>query len=270
MTIVDVKCIIPGMIGFIIKKAFFDTWDNLIKIVVFNFMTLPFLLIAYLGLKIVAYGTVFGLVLVFIALVGLIIHQGTIAYFMRDIGNSKYDSMKDYIKYLKTDFSIKLKFGIGWSLFITVTSFSMVYYLNGKGMMSLIPLALVFWFATVSAMAVLMFFSIKIRLDGEFKKVLKKCFILLLDNPLAGIVISIYTLFLFVLSLPSLGLLPPGIASILCVLDTTVHMYELKYDYLESNPDADRKKIPWKELTYELNENIGPRSLKGMIFPWKD
>ena len=258
------------MIGFIIKKAFFDTWDNLIKFVVFNFMTLPFLVLAYYGFKLFAVGGLIGFAVVFIALVGLIIHQGTIAYFIKEIGNSQSVSVKDYLKYLKTDFKIKLQFGVAWSFFITVTSFSILYYLNGTGMMSLIPLALVFWFSVMTSMATLMFFPIKIRLEGNFKKVIKKCFILLLDNPLAGIVVFIYTILLFLLSIPSLGLLPPGLSSIACVLDTTVHLYDLKYEYLDKNPDANRKKIPWKELTWDLNQNIGPRSLKGMIFPWKD
>ena len=59
---------------------------------------------------------------VFIALVGLIIHQGTIAYFIRDIGDSQSVSLTDYLKHLKTDFKIKLQFGVSWSFFITITS----------------------------------------------------------------------------------------------------------------------------------------------------
>jgi hypothetical protein len=258
------------MIGFIIKKAFFDTWDNLLKVIVFNLMTVPFLILAYFGLKLFSEGIVLGLILVFIGIIAIVIHQGTVAYFLRDIGDSISTPISHYLKYLKTDFSLKIKFSIGWVFFITLTSFSIFYYLNGDGLISLIPLALVFWFSSMTSIAVLFFFPIKIRLEGDFKKVLKKCFILLLDNPFTGIFIFIYTVILVLLSIPSLGLLPPGLGSIGCLIDTTVHMYDLKYDYLENNPDADRKKIPWAELTYELNENVGPRSLKGMIFPWKD
>lgn len=258
------------MIGFIIKKAFFDTWDHLLKFVLFNFITIPFLLLGFLGLKIISVGSVLGLLVIFVSLVAFIIHQGAIAYFIRDIGDCQSVSLKDYLKYLKMDLNVKVKFALSWSAFISITSTSIFYYLNGKGLMSLIPLAIVFWVSVITMMATIMFFPIKIRLDGEFKKVVKKCFIILLDNPGTGIFIFIYTIVLLILSLPSLGLLPPGISSIACVVDTTVHLYELKYDYLENNPGADRKNIPWKELTYELNENIGPRSLKGMIFPWKD
>lgn len=258
------------MIKFIIKKAFFDTWDNLIRFFIFNLMTIPFILITYFGFSLAVNRILIGFLFVAIGVVLLVIHQATIFYFLRDIGNCNSVSFKDYIKYLKQDFKIKVQFAFAWTGFITITSISIVYYLGGDSLVTLIPLALVFWFTLMTGMATLFFFPIKIRLEGNFTKVLKKCFIILLDNPGAGIFVFIYTLILFILSIPSIGLLPPGLSSIGCVIDTTVHMFELKYDYLDNNPDADRKKIPWTELTYELNENIGPRSLKGMIFPWKD
>ncbi|MBN2619267.1 MAG: hypothetical protein JXR64_13225 [Spirochaetales bacterium] len=258
------------MIGFIIKKAFFDTWDNLIKFVVLNLMTIPFLFIIYLGLNFISSGNLLGVLLIAIGLILFILHLGTIAYLIRDIGNSSFGSMKDYIKYFKEEFNIKIKFGVSWTLFIILTTFSIGYYLNGEGFLSLIPLALVFWFSMTTSLAVILFFPIKTRFSGNFIKIVKKSFIILLDNSGVGIFVFIYTIILLILSIPTLGLLFPGVSSIMCVLDTTVHMYELKYDYLEANPEADRKKLPWNELYYELNENIGPRSLKGMIFPWKD
>lgn len=258
------------MIGFIIKKAFWDTWDNLFKVIILNFLTLPSIGLTYLGLKILVSGNFLGLIFVFISLVVLIIHLGASAYLVRDIGNTNFNSLKDYIKYLKEDFSVKIKFALAWSVFIVVTMFSITFYLGGTGLLSLVPLALVFWFALTTAIATLFFFPIKTRLEGDFKKLIKKSFILLLDNPGAALFTFVYTIVLFVLSVPTIGLLPPGLISILFVVDTTTHMYELKYDYLEANPDADRKKIPWKELYYELNENIGPRSFRSLIFPWKD
>jgi len=43
-----------------------------------------------------------------------------------------------------------------------------------------------------------------------------------------------------------------------------------KYDWMEANPEANHKKVPWAVLLAEDMERVGPRSLKGMIFPWKD
>ena len=33
---------------------------------------------------------------------------------------------------------------------------------------------------------------------------------------------------------------------------------------------AEKKHIPWKELVTEDRENVGPRTLKNFIFPWKE
>ncbi len=43
-----------------------------------------------------------------------------------------------------------------------------------------------------------------------------------------------------------------------------------KYDYIEAHPDTDRKHLPWEELLFEEREKVGTRTLKGMIFPWKE
>ena len=43
-----------------------------------------------------------------------------------------------------------------------------------------------------------------------------------------------------------------------------------KYDYLEENPDAKRNDIPWDALLIDERERVGKRTLRGMIFPWKE
>jgi hypothetical protein len=42
----------------------------------------------------------------------------------------------------------------------------------------------------------------------------------------------------------------------------------VKYDYLEEHGQA--KSIPWEELLEDEEDKMGRRSLRGMIFPWKD
>jgi hypothetical protein len=62
----------------------------------------------------------------------------------------------------------------------------------------------------------------------------------------------------------------PGVAGIsLSRMDTT-KLLMLKYDFLEANPDCTKKDINWEDLLYEERQLVGPRSFKGMIFPWKD
>jgi hypothetical protein len=67
-----------------------------------------------------------------------------------------------------------------------------------------------------------------------------------------------------------LALLLPGPAGMLLLMDEALRLRLRKYDYLEANPRADRRKIPWKELLEEDVELTGTRTLRNFIFPWKE
>ena len=46
-----------------------------------------------------------------------------------------------------------------------------------------------------------------------------------------------------------------------------------KYDWLEVNPGISleqRKNVPWEDLIAKDRKTLGPRTLKGFIFPWKE
>ena len=45
--------------------------------------------------------------------------------------------------------------------------------------------------------------------------------------------------------------------------------YSTTLDYLEENPDTDKKHLPWEDILFEEKEKVGPRSFRSMIFPWK-
>jgi hypothetical protein len=62
----------------------------------------------------------------------------------------------------------------------------------------------------------------------------------------------------------------PGPGGLLLFLDEALRLRIFKYDWLEANPDANRRKIPWEALLIEEREKTGNRTLKGLIFPWKD
>jgi hypothetical protein len=122
---------------------------------------------------------------------------------------------------------------------------------------------LIFWI-----LAFQYFFSIQARLDKKFSKILKKMFLLLLDNPLFTIGLLIGTLVTFAVSVFTAFLLP-GITSIFLWWNVALKLRLYKYDYLEKNPEA-RRNIPWDALLTEDRERVGKRTLKGMIFPWKE
>jgi hypothetical protein len=66
------------------------------------------------------------------------------------------------------------------------------------------------------------------------------------------------------------ALLIPGITVVLLAHQVALKLRLYKYDYLEANTEVNRKNIPWAELLYDEKEKIGTRTIKGMIFPWKE
>lgn len=61
-----------------------------------------------------------------------------------------------------------------------------------------------------------------------------------------------------------------GPAGIQLYLNGALRLLMYKYDWLEEHSDATRKDVPWFELLIDEKERVGKRTLKGMIFPWKE
>ena len=101
--------------------------------------------------------------------------------------------------------------------------------------------------------------------DEDAQKILPAC----IDNPFFTLFLAVYQVINTLLSL-LLAFLAPGFTGISLACSVATKLLLFKYDYLEENPEANRKAIPWDDLLYEEREAVGPRSLKGMIFPWKD
>jgi hypothetical protein len=67
-----------------------------------------------------------------------------------------------------------------------------------------------------------------------------------------------------------LGFLAPGPAGLLLFHDEALRLRLLKYDWIEANPNENRRKVPWDALLIDERDKTGTRSLKNFIFPWKD
>lgn len=109
------------------------------------------------------------------------------------------------------------------------------------------------------------------RMGGRtLRAKLKASFALLLDN--FG-----FTLFVTVWELVALGLsfflafLLPGFGGAALARVEAFRLRMRKYEWLESLPaGAARRPVPWKELLADDEERLGKRTLRSLIFPWKD
>ncbi|MEN6500525.1 MAG: hypothetical protein ABFC65_08305 [Rectinema sp.] len=257
------------MIGFFLKKAFFDGWDNLYLLAGLNGVFLVLLLLFFVVP--VALGAPMWLIIGFAALVIVVlsIWDVTVTNAMYAIADSKTVHFGD----LKAAFFRSLKVGLimgGMNLLFGVAlAVALPFYLGQNATWAVFAGGVLFW-AMILAMLILQYVpAIFARDGGTPRQAFKAALYLFIDNPGFSIFLLLWRILTFVISALTM-LLAPGPAGTALASAVAVRLRMKKYRYLKENPGADRRHIPWDELLQEEKELVGKRTLKGMIFPWKD
>jgi len=258
------------MSGFTVKKAFFDFWDNLFKTIVLNF---GYILLAsvpvFLPYWLYQIHTV-AAVAAFVAGVLLICgYTGAAALIARDISDYGNPGFREFFGYLKESWGTSLAFGFIVVAHIAILMVAFPVYASMKNVFGIAAMVFIFWFSVIWALSCQFYFPLRARLDRNPLKIVKKCFLLFFDNTAFTIFLAFGSILIVVLSSFTAFLLP-GFAAVLIWLQVGFKLRLLKYDHLEKNPEADRRKIPWEALLVEEEERVGKRTLRGMIFPWKE
>jgi hypothetical protein len=260
------------MIGFLIKKTFFDLWDNLFRVALLNLgfiisvafpVFIPGLLLDVPVLSVIS---------MLIGILWCAVYLAAAAYSLKSVSDYSSFGFGDFFRNLKLVWPTGLVMGglifILWFLVTLIIPF----YLNINSLFGLFLAAVVFWTTVVAVLSFQFFFAVRSRLDTKLTKVIKKSFVFFFDNPGFCLFSFIHNAILLALSV-LLALLFPGPAGILLYLDEAMRLRLLKYDWLEENPaeaGSKRQKIPWDALLIDEREKTGTRTLKSFIFPWKD
>ena len=129
------------------------------------------------------------------------------------------------------------------------------------------------WIDLFIILAFQWFIPIRSLMHNNFKKCLKKSFLIFFDNKGFTFLTALYNLVLIAISVFFIGFIP-SFSGILLANTNALRIRLYKYDYLEEHPEletrAEQKQIPWEELIYEDREALGPRKFKSFIFPWKE
>jgi uncharacterized membrane protein YesL len=257
------------MFGFLIKKAFFDMWDNLFRVVILNLgyiicasgiIFLPGLLVSVVPLSVA--------VLV-ICVVILFVYTGAASQVARDIADYGTPGFRDFWGYVKRTALGSALFGVIIAVQVAVLWFAFQFYSNLNSIVGFLAMAFIFWVAVLWTLASVYFFPVQSRLNTDIRKVIRKMLLLFFDNTLFTLGLVLGSLIVLVISAFTAFLLP-GIATILVWLNVALKVRMYKYDYLEQHPEANRRKIPWDALLIDDRERVGKRTLRGMIFPWKE
>jgi len=262
------------MFLFIIKKNFCDGWDNLLSVIMVNLV----FLFTGIGLVLLNALASSNAILSLLALVFsvIVLSIETFAYSDTAAHIANFDGIRflDYFKAIPGVLKDGTLFGLLNSAVFIISSFSIKYYLFE--VRSLFGFALgcaLFWVVFFYILAIQWFIPIRGLMHNNFRKCLKKCFIILFDNTGFILAYSLYNLILLVLSVVCIGFFP-SMTGILIGNTNALRILLYKYDYLEEHPELktkkERRQIPWESLIAEDREILGPRKLRSFIFPWKD
>lgn len=258
------------MLMFMVKKAFFDMWDHFLSVVLMNLgfivlLTIPLLLpsvLVDLSVYAALASQVVGGLIAFV-------YAGTISMAARDIANYERPEFKKVVEYFKETWKSSLVLGVIWAAVVLIIVVGFPVYANMGNLLGLAAIVFLFWALVIWTLASQFYFPVRAQLDTKIGKVIRKSFIIFFDNTFFAIIAGIGSLLIIVGSVFT-ALLIPGIAGLLIWHQVGLKLRLLKYDYLEENPDANRRQIPWDALLIDERERVGKRTLRGMIFPWKE
>ncbi len=262
------------MIWFFIKKNFFDGWDNLISIILYNGIFLALTVLGFFstgaafGLNpVMGFASVFLFMFLFMVFV-FAVNQTTAKY-----ADYKAPGIKDTFLEIPSVWKDALLLTLYIGFLVIVATNVMPFYWHLGTLFGVFLASLIFWLLVVAVLALQWYFPIRAQLGNNFKKAMKKSFMLFFDNAGFSVFLFFYFIFLLVLSIIFMSIMP-GISGFLLAYNNAFKLRLYKYDWLDAHPELNRRKavkqIPWDELLAEDKEILGPRTLRGLLFPWKD
>lgn len=255
------------MTGFFIKKAFFDGWDHLWGLMALNLGALALLsvfVLAPLALDLPA-----GALWPNLGFLILAAYHVVCSAVLKDAVEYRNLSLAAFLQALKNRAGLGLSYGLALSIAFFFSRIAVPFYLSRGGFLGWFAAGTLFWSFLIALLALQWFPAVQALLPGPVAGSIRKCFFLLADNlgfslflalySAAGLVLSVFTAFLL-----------PGLAGMALGSVAALKLLLKKYDWLEENPGADRRTIPWEDILSEEQDLVGTRTLKGMIFPWKE
>jgi uncharacterized membrane protein YesL len=257
------------MIGFFMKKAFFDGWDNLFALAAYNIVHLAlFVLLIVLPISL-GIGDALSMAAIILGFLAIAQWQSITAFAMNGVSDYRSPGFKDTFAHFSSSWKPGLVIGaVNVALWFSITV-GLPFYLSQKGFLGLFLASLLFWTCLVALLASQYYLPLEARRGGGFKKNVRVAMILVLDNPGFTLFLSMHNVLSLAISALT-AFMAPGLAGMALASADAVKLRLMKYDWLEQNPEGDKKHLPWPDILKEEKEMVGERTLKGMIFPWKE
>ena len=240
------------MTGFLLRKTFYNLRGSLPKIVLVNlgFTVIFFISVFFPGLF------ASGVILWGIRAMGILlcsIYLCAAAMSVKSISGYRSFDIDCFIKNLKEALPAGIVMGLLLFIIAALMLLALPFYMSIDSLFGLILAAVTFCIVVVVLLSLQFFFAIYARLDTKLHKVFKKCVIIFLENPVMSVFLLFCNTAALIISVPLIFLLP-GPAGILLFLDEALRLCLIKYEWLQANPEADPRKIPWDRLLAEERE----------------
>lgn len=257
------------MFGFYIKKAFFDGWDNFLQLVIHNIIYLVLVLLEVASLSYLGENLALLLGASAVILLLFAICQGGTASVVYNWSDYKSETWKVFIKGIGRNIGHSLFFFMLMLLEFIVLTLIIPFYLSFESVIGIILAVVMVWLFIFLVLTMPFYFPLMNLLPGDGPlKTFKKCFIIVGDNLGYTLLLLLHSVVDIVFTVLLMGLLP-GWTGLMLGAQDMMKLIMKKYDWLDDNPGKTKKDLDWSEILYEEKENLGPRSFKNMIFPWK-
>jgi hypothetical protein len=256
------------MFLFLLKKTFYDAWDNIFSMILVNLILLLGISIIFISFQ---YFAASPLVLVLLLLTLLLLVSFIFSFaakFFSRVVNSSVATFKHIPKTFVASLLPTLQFFLLAAVSLTILTVAFNFYAAMDTFLAVFAMGILFWITVVLVLGGQYFFGFIYLEEASIFEALKKSVMFALDNIVYSTLVFLAALAILFISAFTGFLLPgPGFISILFLNGVKLRM--LKYRYLQEEGKT-KGKIPWRALLQEEKQKLGDRSLKGMIFPWKE
>ena len=170
------------MIGFFIKKAFFDSWDNLITLVGLNLVYLLVLLSAYGALSALGAQPVIGIVLLLVVLLLNSLVTGTISFVTKHFAWFQRPTFADVKRAFLDSWRHSLLHYVFTVIVVVIVQLVIPFYLSYQKLLPFAVAVILFWIVLTLVMASLYYSRCSTDARGQTLKTFKKSLMVVGDN----------------------------------------------------------------------------------------
>ena len=263
------------MIQLFIRKSFFDLWDNLFVLVLFNAGLLLSAAVPLIPLLFITTPGWLAAVLVAVSFSAACVWLAAVTAAVAEAAPGERLSLRQAFVSLPQALVPGLTLaGLASGLALSLGAV-VPHYLAVRDVFSLVMLGLLGWFTLfcllVGQYYLPLFTYARTRgYSTALPAIMKRCLLFFMDNSGFSLFLLGHSIVCLVVSaLPAF--LIPGPAGVLLNLADALYLRLFKYQWLESLPaGALPKPVPWAILLADERARLGERSLKSLIFPWKN